>query len=152
SNRRFVSLIEEDSIRLGRLIEDLLTLSQVESRAVPMRPTTQLLLPLVAQVLAPREILLRERQVHVSVEIPPDLEVYADADRLRQVLDNLVDNAAKYSPQGGCLTVGASLDEGSVRIWVRDEGPGIPAEAVTRVFERFYRVDKMRSRELGGTG
>ena len=83
----------------------------------------------------------------------PDLAVRADVDRLEQVLGNLVDNAIKYGRANGTVTVGArAVDGGQVEVFVQDEGPGIPPEALERVFERFYRVDKARSREQGGTG
>ncbi len=79
-------------------------------------------------------------------------EVYCDSEALHQVLSNLLDNALKYTPEGGCITVGARILGGQVEIYVRDTGIGIPAEELPRLFERFYRVDKARSRELGGTG
>ena len=76
-----------------------------------------------------------------------------DANRLDQVLSNLVDNAIKYGRTEGCLVVGGNaLADGAIEVYVRDDGPGIPAEALERVFERFYRVDKARSRDQGGTG
>lgn len=152
-NRRFISLIEEDSCRLSRLIDDLLTLSQVESRAVPLQPQQVELLPLVESAVAPLEVLVADKNLKIQFDIPDGLLVRADPDRLRQVLDNLVDNAAKYSPVGGVLALRAWQREGGpVHVAVQDQGPGIPDEARYRVFERFYRVDRTRSRELGGTG
>ena len=83
----------------------------------------------------------------------PELAVRADVDRLEQVLGNLVDNAIKYSRAEGSVTVGGrAVDGGQVEVFVQDNGPGIPPEALERIFERFYRVDKARSREQGGTG
>ena len=83
----------------------------------------------------------------------PDLVVRADVDRLDQVLSNLVDNAIKYGRPRGTVTVGATIaSPGQVEVFVQDDGPGIPPEALERVFERFFRVDKARSREQGGTG
>ena len=83
----------------------------------------------------------------------PDLAVQADLDRLEQVLGNLVENAIKYGRGKGTVTVGArAVDGGQVEVFVKDDGPGIPPEALERLFERFYRVDKARSREQGGTG
>jgi two-component system phosphate regulon sensor histidine kinase PhoR len=83
----------------------------------------------------------------------PDLAVSADADRLEQVLGNLVDNGIKYGRANGTVTIGGSANEvGQVEVFVQDDGPGIPPEALERVFERFYRVDKARAREQGGTG
>jgi two-component system phosphate regulon sensor histidine kinase PhoR len=83
----------------------------------------------------------------------PELTATADADRLEQVFANLVDNAIKYgSPQGTVTVGGQKAGDGQIEIYVQDDGPGIPPEALDRVFERFYRVDKARSREQGGTG
>ncbi|MBS2037868.1 phosphate signaling complex protein PhoU [bacterium] len=152
-NRRFVTLIEEDSTRLARLIDDLLILSQVESRAVPLRLSAVELDEVVQNVLAPREILIAEKRLRIVNRLDRDLQVRADPDRLRQVLDNLLDNAIKYSPDGGRVEVLAyPVEQNRVEVRVHDQGPGIPPEARGRVFERFYRVDKNRSRELGGTG
>lgn len=152
-NRRFVSLIEEDSTRLARLIDDLLILSQVESRAIPLRLSAVDLSQVLQNLLAPREVLIAERKLRIISRLDPELQVRADPDRLRQVLDNLLDNAIKYSPEGGRVEILAyPVEQHLVQVRVHDQGPGIPPEARGRVFERFYRVDKNRSRELGGTG
>lgn len=151
-NERFVALIEEDAARLARLIDDLLILSQVESRAFPMRLATLDIVPEISSALAPLEVLIDQKSLHIEVDAEPGLTLRADPDRLRQVLHNLIDNAVKYSPEGATLRIGARPGTGDVEVWVSDEGPGIPPEALGRVFERFYRVDKNRSRELGGTG
>lgn len=154
-SQRFVGLIEEDSSRLSRLIDDLLILSQVESRAVPLRLSAVELAPAISAGLAPREVLVAEKELSIISHVPPDLTVRADPDRLRQVLDNLLDNAIKYSPPRGLIEIQAvpvPVPAGRVEIRIKDQGPGIPLEARMRVFERFYRVDKTRARELGGTG
>lgn len=152
-NVRFVSLIEEDSVRLTNLIDDLLILSQVESRAIPLRLSAVDLNQAVTNLLAPREVLVAEKQLRILRRVDPDLLVRADPDRLRQVLDNLLDNAIKYSPPGGRIEILAyPVENHRVQVRIHDQGPGIPAEARGRVFERFFRVDKTRSRELGGTG
>ncbi|MEO6875522.1 MAG: ATP-binding protein, partial [Opitutaceae bacterium] len=92
-------------------------------------------------------------EVRLENTIADGLVAKADPDRLRQVLSNLVDNGIKYGRTGGVLGVSAAtLANGRIEVCVRDDGPGIPREAQTRVFERFYRVDKARSREQGGTG
>lgn len=152
-NIRFVTLIEEDSVRLTHLIDDLLILSQVESRAIPLRLSAVDLNQVMTNLLAPREVLVAEKQLRIVRQVDPDLLVRADPDRLRQVLDNLLDNAIKYSPKGGRIEILAyAVENHRVQVRVHDQGPGIPAEARGRVFERFFRVDKTRSRELGGTG
>src|SRR5262249_44570057 len=96
----------------------------------------------------------RRGGVLLAVDVPDDLAARCDSDRLAQVLSNLLDNAIKHTPPGGRVTIGArpSASAGMVEISVRDTGNGIPAEDLPRVTERFYRVDKARSRELGGTG
>ncbi len=89
----------------------------------------------------------------ITNQVAADLQARGDAQRLRQVLSNLIDNAIKYGRQDGHVTVTARAVDGRViELTVRDDGPGIPAEAKQRIFERFYRVDKARSREQGGTG
>ena len=94
-----------------------------------------------------------EKRVKLQNLVPPGLCARADADRLQQVLFNLIENAIKYGREGGHVaTGGRALPERRVELWVRDDGPGIPPEARERIFERFYRVDRARSRETGGTG
>jgi len=94
-----------------------------------------------------------ERQVTVENLLAAELWAQADADRLQQVLFNLIENAIKYGRSEGRVVLGAkAIPGGMIRVWVQDDGPGIPPEARERVFERFFRVDKARSRETGGTG
>ncbi|HYD84802.1 MAG TPA: ATP-binding protein [Opitutus sp.] len=93
------------------------------------------------------------REMTLLNTLPPGLIAQADQDRLRQVLSNLIDNAIKYGRSSGTVTIsGRVLNETWAEVCVRDDGPGIPADARARVFERFYRADKARSREQGGTG
>jgi two-component system phosphate regulon sensor histidine kinase PhoR len=93
------------------------------------------------------------RDVTLENAVPAALVALADSERMRQVISNLVDNAIKYGRAGGTTTVGGQLlEDGRIEITVADDGPGIPKEAQQRIFERFYRVDKARSREQGGTG
>jgi len=95
----------------------------------------------------------RARGVTLKNTVPGALVAYADNDRMRQVISNLVDNAIKYGLAGGVTSVeGSQLPDGRIEVVVADDGPGIPKEAQERIFERFYRVDKARSREQGGTG
>lgn len=152
TNRRFVRLIDEDAARLSRLIDDLLALSQIESQAVPLRLAVVELRPMAESVLASLKVPLKQRQIGATCELPEDLTVRADPDRLRQVLVNLVENAIKYNKESGTLTLSAVAEGGWVKVAVADTGIGIPPQDLPRVFERFYRVDKARSRELGGTG
>ncbi len=151
-NREFVELIQEDVQRLTRLIDDVLALSQIESQAVPLRVGPLPLATLVRDVIATLQPASTAQGLAVSVEVPDDLVIHADPDRLRQVVTNLVDNAIKYNRTGGSLRVTGRLNGSSAVLEVMDTGIGIPAEDLPRIFERFYRVDKARSRALGGTG
>ena len=150
---RFLRTIEKHADRLTYLIEDLLTLSQLESgrlalnlRATPLREVS-------TRVMDSFEARARVKQVTLENHVPADLFAQADSERLEQVLFNLVDNAIKYGRTGGrVILLGERLGDGRTRVSVQDDGPGIPPEARDRVFERFYRLDKARSREQGGTG
>ncbi len=152
SSRRFVRLIDEDANRLSRLIDDLLSLSQIESQAVPVKLSAVELKPLVESVLASLQAGITQRRLTAACEVPAGLVVRADPDRLRQVLANLADNAVKYNVENGTITVSAVREAPWAKVTVSDTGVGIPAQDLPRIFERFYRVDKARSRELGGTG
>jgi two-component system phosphate regulon sensor histidine kinase PhoR len=150
---RFVDIIERNAVRLQSLVEDMLELSKLESNEFKLKRERVELQRVVPIVLA----LFRERAekkgVRLSSELPPTLAaVDGDPRALEHVLSNLVDNAVKYCPAGSRILVGAAEDDGRVRLVVSDTGPGIAPEHLSRVFERFYRVDAGRSRELGGTG
>jgi signal transduction histidine kinase len=139
--------------RLSRLIDQLLELSRLESGELPLRREEVLLAPLVAQVLSEIEVARSDRGVGVTSHVPDDLpSVEADRERVHQVLFNLLDNAVRFTPSGGSVTVSADRHDGSVEVRVADTGVGIPAEHLPRLFERFYRADPSRSREDGGTG
>jgi two-component system phosphate regulon sensor histidine kinase PhoR len=148
---RFLQIIERNADRLRLLIEDLLTISELESGrlALDLQPVS--VRAVVAKVLDDLRTRAAARGVTLTKELP-DLTVRADATRLEQVLSNLVDNAIKYGRKDGRVRVGAQVEQGCVMLSVADDGPGLPAEALERVFERFYRVDKGRSRDQGGTG
>ncbi|MCI0347570.1 MAG: ATP-binding protein, partial [Chloroflexi bacterium] len=154
---RFLQVIDRHSERLGRLIDDLLTLSDLEFGRTPLRRRAVAVAPAiddVAQMLGDRAA---RQGLTMTTAISPDLPlVDADADRLRQVLIDLVDNAVKYTPAGGRITIGAGpatlSGAPAVELTVADTGIGIPSEDLPRLTERFFRVDKARSRELGGTG
>jgi two-component system phosphate regulon sensor histidine kinase PhoR len=149
---RFLQTIARNAERLKLLIEDLLTISELESGRVTLNLQTLALRPLGEKVLEDFKTRAAARKVTLVEELT-DLSVRADAARLEQVLSNLLDNAIKYGTTGGRVTLGANLaGEGRVAVFVADDGPGLPADALERVFERFYRVDKARSREQGGTG
>jgi signal transduction histidine kinase len=141
------------SERLGRLVDQLLQLSQLESGELPLRREAVSLRPLVARVISEIEVTRGRRDVDLAHEVAEDLPtVFADAERVHQVLFNLLDNAVRLSPPGGKVSVRATRHGRTVEVAVRDTGPGIPPEHLPRLFERFYRVDTARSRDEGGTG
>jgi two-component system phosphate regulon sensor histidine kinase PhoR len=148
----FLQIIERNAERLDLLIQDLLTISALESGRVQLNLQPVHLQAVADKVLADLKARADGRNITLKSELP-DLTANADENRLEQVLANLVDNAIKYGrQQGNVLVGGENLGGDKVEIFVRDDGPGIPAESLDRVFERFYRVDKARSREQGGTG
>jgi len=151
--RRFLEIAGTHAERLDRLIDDLLELSNIESGRVTFVPVRLDLGDVVSGVAAMFE--RRTAQSHQTLEraVPPGLVVHADRDRLVQILVNLVDNAVKFTPEGGRIGIEAGPGpDGRVEIRVRDTGIGIPSTDLPRITERFYRVDKDRSREVGGTG
>jgi two-component system phosphate regulon sensor histidine kinase PhoR len=151
--RRFLEVAFRHTERLGRLLNDLTDLSNIELGKVSLRLTPTVLGPVLDSVLEIVAAKARDGGVTVSADVPEGLSVHADHDRLAQILINLVDNAVKYTPSGGAVTVRArALDAERVEVAVSDTGVGIPLADLPRITERFYRVDKARSRELGGTG
>ncbi|MEI6224691.1 MAG: ATP-binding protein [Deltaproteobacteria bacterium] len=151
--RSFAEMISRNAERLGRLASDLLDLSLIESRRWPVR-----LGPVEVEVTARRVLELcsepaQRKAIELRLDIPAGTIVHADPGALEQVLVNLLDNAVKYTPGGGSVTVSASPLEGDrVEVVVTDTGPGIERHHLPRLFERFYRVDPGRSRDVGGTG
>ncbi len=148
----FARSIHEQAVRLDNLVNDLLKISYAESGRAYVEKVPVDLKALVddtAQGLA--AILVKKKVVIINL-VAPGLSVNADRDKLSQVLINLLDNAAKYNRDNGEIKISAAADAGGTRILVEDTGHGIPPEHLPRIFERFYRVDKARSRELGGTG
>jgi two-component system phosphate regulon sensor histidine kinase PhoR len=149
---RFLKIIERNTNRLDLLIQDLLTISALESGRMKLNLQPVDMRLVAEKVLADLHGKAENKHVTLANTLPP-MPVRADPNRLDQVFANLVDNAIKYGRTNGKVTVGGrKLDNGQVEIFVQDDGPGIPPEALDRVFERFYRVDKARSRDQGGTG
>jgi two-component system, OmpR family, phosphate regulon sensor histidine kinase PhoR len=152
--RRFLEIVFRHTERLGRLLNDLTDLSNIELGKVSLRLAPTSLSETVESVLAIIRPKADSGDVTLTSEVPRDLPlVRADHDRLAQILINLVDNGVKYTPRGGQVTVRARSEGPTmVAVTVADTGVGIPRVDLPRVTERFYRVDKARSRELGGTG
>ena len=149
---RFLQTIDRHSNRLTNLIEDLLTISRLESGQITLQLRAIPLRPFASSLIAELQTRAKERGTMIVNEIPDQLTGRADPDRLEQVFVNLVENAIKYGRAKGRVTVKGRTVNGHVEMCVADDGPGIPSEARERIFERFYRIDKARSREAGGTG
>ena len=155
SRQRFLELIHEEANRMSRLVDDLLTLSRMEHHSMPMTREgvdVPVLIDSVVVKLGPR---IESAHLHLENRIPSHMPLVAgDPDLMAEVFMNLVSNAVQYTPQGGTITLAMALDVSNhmVGISVKDTGIGIPAQDVPRIFERFYRVDRARSRASGGTG
>jgi two-component system phosphate regulon sensor histidine kinase PhoR len=151
--RRFLEIAHTHAERLSRLVDDLLQLSDIETGKLVLKPAALRLQEVAADVVTFFEKQLAQKRLTLGNEVSPQLRVQADRDRLTQILVNLVDNAVKYTPEQGKITLGARrAANGFVQVWVEDTGIGIPSTDLPRLTERFYRVDRARSRELGGTG
>jgi len=149
----FLDIIDKQTQRLESLVNDLLILSAIESKEVKMNIVPESLNRVIQTVIALNKKSIEDKGHQVTVDIPNDLpRVLVDRQRIEQVFLNLLDNAVKFTPPQGKITIQARLQKPYVCIEVKDNGVGIPAEHLSRVFERFYRVDRARSREAGGTG
>jgi two-component system, OmpR family, phosphate regulon sensor histidine kinase PhoR len=152
-NLRFIEIIRHNAERLTRITEDLLTLSRVEQKRQKFEFDAHPVTMLIADAIDLMGPIAEKNRIRLEIEpAPDDALVRCDSEAVSQILSNLLDNAIKYTHPGGRIYVGARQDGGFVEFHVRDTGIGIPAEDLPRLFERFYRVDKARSREMGGTG
>jgi signal transduction histidine kinase len=143
----------EESKRMSRMVEELLFLARSDSSPPSLEPETVCVPPLMSELEGRATVLARERGATLTTDMRADGTLRADPSRLEQAVLILVDNAIKYGPPGGTVTLRSGVTRpGEIEISVEDEGPGIPKEDLPRVFERFYRVDKARSRRMGGTG
>ncbi|NOX98050.1 MAG: phosphate regulon sensor histidine kinase PhoR [Nitrospirae bacterium] len=150
---RFLKIIEKHADRLNSLINDLLHLSRIESQEIKMEFQSINFKELIDEVVSNFRKKIERKALTIEVNIPPNFpHLTADSERIERVLGNLLDNAIKFTPEGGKICFTALNNNGNIRIEVSDTGIGIPREHLSRLFERFYRVDKARSRELGGTG
>lgn len=164
ASQRFLSIIRRNAVRMHEVIDDTLELSAIESGNVKVRAELVELAPIVNDVIASLAAKASAQGIVVSNVVARDATVYADARRLEQMLTNLVENAIKFNREHGTVTISYEEDAKAVasgrapvaarrsRIMVQDSGEGIPAQHLERLFERFYRADRARSREMGGTG
>ncbi len=158
-NLRFLHIIRKNAERLANLTSDLVVLSRIELRQQKFKFEFHAVRPLLEDTVEFLKPLADKKQIEIKTDrVQDDLRLFADPEAVQQALSNLLDNAIKYTPENGKVHVSARMIPAQkdclamVEILVEDNGPGIPAEELPRLFERFYRVDKARSRELGGTG
>jgi two-component system phosphate regulon sensor histidine kinase PhoR len=149
---KMVDIIHRQSERLSELVEDLLELSRLESKQLQLAQKPVNLADAAQRASEAIRPKARLRNTSVELQVPADLMAVADPRGLEQVVLNLVDNAVKYTPPNGHVWVTGRRVEGEIELVVKDDGPGIEARHLPRIFERFYRVDKGRSRDMGGTG
>jgi two-component system phosphate regulon sensor histidine kinase PhoR len=153
NSRRFVEIIRNHAVRLGRVTDDLLKLSRIEAGKLELEFQPVSLFDLAGGAVESARPRAERNQLSLSFDCAPDLaHVRGDANLLREVVQNLLDNAIQYTPAGGKIEVSAALTDGFAVVTVADTGIGIPEAEQARIFERFYRVDAARSRELGSTG
>jgi PAS domain S-box-containing protein len=151
SRREFLSIIDEESDRLSELISNLLDMSRVEAGTLRVEPEPTNLLPIIQETVAEFQVMTHEH--HFLINLPTKLPlVLADPRRARQVLRNLVENAVKYSPEGGQIAITAQVGTDAVQTSVADEGLGIEPEHLEHIFARFYQVDSASTRKVGGSG
>jgi two-component system, OmpR family, phosphate regulon sensor histidine kinase PhoR len=153
NNRRFLEIIREHAQRLARLTDDLLKLARIEAGKLELEFQPMSLAELIEGCAETTLLKASRKEIVLEIEVPPGLPaVYGDQSLLREVLQNLLDNAIQYTPPGGRILVSATTGARDAVVTVSDTGIGIPLADQERIFERFYRVDAARSREAGGTG
>ncbi|GGG71620.1 cell wall metabolism sensor histidine kinase WalK [Paenibacillus radicis (ex Gao et al. 2016)] len=153
-SERFVGVIRNETERMIRLVTDLLHLSRLDSNQAPLRRRQTNVHEMLDEVADRFSFQLRQKSIRASIRVDRSLKTaWLDRDQIDQVLDNLMSNAIKYTLDGGTIELGAQKpDPSSIAISVKDTGIGIPKKDLSRIFDRFYRVDKARSRNMGGTG
>ncbi|CAM3075035.1 cell wall metabolism sensor histidine kinase WalK [Paenibacillus sediminis] len=151
---RFVDVIKNETERMIRLVTDLLHLSRLDSKEARLRKAHMDVKEMLEDVVDRFSFQMQQRNIKTTISIGPGItKAWLDRDQIDQVLDNLISNAMKYTPDGGNIAIEARhAEDGSLAISVQDTGIGIPKKDLDRIFERFYRVDKARSRNMGGTG
>jgi two-component system phosphate regulon sensor histidine kinase PhoR len=150
--RNFLQIISDESERLYRMIRDILDLSRIEQKRISLNMQEINVHELIAGTVALVRDQLQRKQIELNMPEKPEVWMTTDRDCLHQILLNLIANAIAYTPEGGSITLRAESDGRSVILKVIDTGIGIPEKDIPRIFERFYRVDKARSRDSGGTG
>ena len=152
NNKNFLKIIHDHTQRLNSLVDDLLSLSHMESKEIRLENKSFNLHDEAEKVIQGFRSQLKKRNIEIYNEIPAHISMTADKDRIEQVLTNLIDNAIKFNKEKGSIRIYSQEKDKHIKVTVEDSGIGIPEKDISRIFERFYRVDKARSRELGGTG
>jgi len=142
----------EETERLARIVESLLAISRLDAGEAQMECVRFDLAELAAATTEQMRLLAEDKRIRLECQASGQVEITGDRARLKQVVVNLVDNAIKYTPEGGAVGVVVSAEDGRAVMLVEDNGAGVPADALPHLFERFYRVDKARSRQMGGAG
>jgi two-component system phosphate regulon sensor histidine kinase PhoR len=150
---KFLTIIARHAARMDRLVTDLLRLARLDARQERLEPIQGPVSELIDDVVSEMDAAIQTRRLRVVISVAQDAqEVYGDPAKLHDVLRNLLENAINYSPEEGEVTIAATRTDAAVEIEVSDRGPGIPDADLARIFERFYRVDRSRTRDPGGTG
>ncbi|MDD5194675.1 MAG: ATP-binding protein [Candidatus Omnitrophica bacterium] len=152
NNRNFLKIIQNHAERLDNLVNDLLSLSHLESKEIMLKKIKFNIRQLVEEVISGFSSQLKKKDIEIKNELSDDISLMADRNRLEQVITNLIDNAIKFNKEKGFIRIYGEKINDKLKITIEDLGSGIPEKDIPRIFERFYRVDKARSRELGGTG
>ncbi|WP_289137425.1 two-component system histidine kinase PnpS [uncultured Brevibacillus sp.] len=151
--RNFLQIISDESERLYRMIRDILDLSKIEQKRIPLQVSRIHLQDMISSAVAIMNDQAQRKELTITLPLPqPEIFLMTDRDCLQQIILNLLTNAIAYTPEGGAITIRTEKEDQIVKIQVIDTGIGIPEKDLTRIFERFYRVDKARSRDSGGTG
>ncbi len=152
NGRAFLQIILDHTDRLDKLVNDLLALSHLESKEIKLQQKPYDISRQIDDIIMGFRSQLKKGEIEAKNEAPKNLTVYADKDRVDQVITNLIDNAIKFNKKNGSVRIYCEESGGLIKVTVEDSGAGIPVKDIPRIFERFYRVDKARSRDLGGTG
>jgi two-component system phosphate regulon sensor histidine kinase PhoR len=150
--KRFLEIIEIEAERLNVLINDLMELSKIENKNEDVNISSHSLKEILDETAEVLSMAAEKKGVKIQKDIDDSIVIYANRDRIKQLVLNLMDNGIKYNKDGGKLTVDASAQREMLTLSIKDTGEGIAQADIPRLFERFYRVDKSRSKELGGTG
>jgi signal transduction histidine kinase len=150
--KKTVAKCLDEAIRMSTILENLLLLGRGDAGQLMLKKERVRLDELLTETHEESVILASQKSIGVELEVRDNVLIWGDRDRLRQMILNLVDNAIKYSQEKTTITLALSRNNGSANVVIRDQGIGIPREEIGRIFDRFYRVDRARSRSLGGSG